>query len=184
MKPLDLSGIAVLSNQTNTLYIAAGSNPSTPSPPPTYRHGPRSDTEKVFDIDRQLDESLSEFDGKLLREKRLLDDLEDTTKGEGSSTDGESEGKSPGQLSSEGKLADPASRPEEQTKTTSSERKNAGQSERHGSDPDPIPPDIPDGKDDDIVARQIREAAESEQDPALRNKLWDEYRKYKQNTGP
>ncbi len=41
------------------------------------------------------------------------------------------------------------------------------------------PPDIPDGKDDDIVARQLREAAENEQDPELREKLWEEYRKYK-----
>jgi hypothetical protein len=44
------------------------------------------------------------------------------------------------------------------------------------------PPDIPDGKDDDIVARQLREAAENEQDPDLREKLWEEYRKYKQRT--
>ncbi len=44
------------------------------------------------------------------------------------------------------------------------------------------PPDIPDGKDDDIVARQLREAAENEQDPALREKLWEEYRKYKNRT--
>ena len=45
-----------------------------------------------------------------------------------------------------------------------------------------IPSDIPDGRDDDVVARQIREAAENETDPALREKLWDEYRKYKQGT--
>ncbi len=43
-----------------------------------------------------------------------------------------------------------------------------------------VPQDIPDGSDDDVVARQIREAAENETDPALREKLWDEYRKYKQ----
>ncbi|TNE76428.1 MAG: hypothetical protein EP334_08395 [Gammaproteobacteria bacterium] len=43
-----------------------------------------------------------------------------------------------------------------------------------------IPANIPDGSDDDIVARQIREAAMKEQDPVLREKLWDEYRKYKQ----
>jgi hypothetical protein len=42
------------------------------------------------------------------------------------------------------------------------------------------PPDVGDGSDDDIVARQIRRLAESEPDPALREKLWDEYRKYKQ----
>jgi hypothetical protein len=46
----------------------------------------------------------------------------------------------------------------------------------------PTPPDIPDGKDDDIVARQLREAAENEQDPELRDKLWEEYRKYKNRT--
>ena len=33
--------------------------------------------------------------------------------------------------------------------------------------------------DDDVVARQLREAAMREPDPAIREKLWDEYRKYK-----
>ncbi len=44
-----------------------------------------------------------------------------------------------------------------------------------------VPEDIPDGDDDDLIARQIREAAERETDPELRDKLWDEYRKYKNN---
>jgi hypothetical protein len=43
----------------------------------------------------------------------------------------------------------------------------------------PVPEDVGDGSDDDVVARQIREAAEREKDPELREKLWDEYRKYK-----
>ena len=34
--------------------------------------------------------------------------------------------------------------------------------------------------DDDIVARQLREAAEKETDPALKKKLWEEYRRYKE----
>ena len=46
----------------------------------------------------------------------------------------------------------------------------------------PPPPDIPDGSDDDVVARQLREAAQNEPDPQLRDKLWDEYRKYKKGT--
>lgn len=33
--------------------------------------------------------------------------------------------------------------------------------------------------DDDIVARQLREAAEKETNPELKEKLWNEYRKYK-----
>jgi hypothetical protein len=40
------------------------------------------------------------------------------------------------------------------------------------------PEDIPSGDDDDVVARQLREAAMREPDPELREKLWDEYRKY------
>lgn len=35
------------------------------------------------------------------------------------------------------------------------------------------------GKDDDIVMRQIREAAEQETDPVMKEKLWDEYRRLK-----
>lgn len=42
----------------------------------------------------------------------------------------------------------------------------------------PPPEDIPSGRDDDVVARQIREAAMSEPDPELREALWDEYRRY------
>jgi hypothetical protein len=41
------------------------------------------------------------------------------------------------------------------------------------------PSGLPDGRDDDIVARQLREAAQRESDPVLQAKLWDEYRKYK-----
>ena len=33
--------------------------------------------------------------------------------------------------------------------------------------------------DDDIVAKQLREAALAEEDPELRERLWEEYRKYK-----
>ena len=36
--------------------------------------------------------------------------------------------------------------------------------------------------DDDIVARQLREAAEKETDPELKEKLWKEYEDYKRNT--
>jgi hypothetical protein len=37
-------------------------------------------------------------------------------------------------------------------------------------------------EDDDIVARQLREAAENETDPELKEKLWKEYEDYKKNT--
>lgn len=37
-------------------------------------------------------------------------------------------------------------------------------------------------EDDDIVARQLREAAENETDPELKEKLWKEYEEYKKTT--
>jgi hypothetical protein len=37
----------------------------------------------------------------------------------------------------------------------------------------------PPSDDDDIVARQLREAAERETDPEMREKLWEEYERYK-----
>lgn len=42
-----------------------------------------------------------------------------------------------------------------------------------------VPEDIPDAANDDVLAQQIRRAAENEPDPEKRAKLWDEYRKYK-----
>lgn len=37
-------------------------------------------------------------------------------------------------------------------------------------------------EDDDIVARQLREAAENETDPELKEELWKEYEEYRKNT--
>ncbi len=62
--------------------------------------------------------------------------------------------------------------------STSTERsgdKNA--SDRDGANVANIPDDIPiDGSGDDMVAEQIREMAMQEQDPVLREALWEEYR--------
>lgn len=49
--------------------------------------------------------------------------------------------------------------------------------------PPDIPKDIPDGQDDNVVARQLREAAMKEKDPELRARLWEEYRRYKKSIG-
>jgi hypothetical protein len=53
-----------------------------------------------------------------------------------------------------------------------------GEFDNRGQPAYPVPEDIPDGSDDDVVARQLREAAMSESDAELREKLWDEYRNY------
>ena len=42
--------------------------------------------------------------------------------------------------------------------------------------------EIPDGNDDDVIARRLRKAAAQETDPELKDKLWKEYVEYKKNT--
>ena len=46
------------------------------------------------------------------------------------------------------------------------------------SPPTPVGVDTADARDDDVIARQLREAAIAETDPELREKLWEEYRRY------
>ena len=41
------------------------------------------------------------------------------------------------------------------------------------------PDDIPAADNDSVFEKQIREAAENESDPEIRERLWNEYRKYK-----
>ena len=54
--------------------------------------------------------------------------------------------------------------------------------EKQGEMPDFKKEDVGDGSDDDVVARQLREAAETETDPVLKKQLWEEYKKYKNVT--
>jgi hypothetical protein len=79
-------------------------------------------------------------------------------------------------------------------RATGSSRSGGGQGGRETtSEPEGMPPtdadssrvpeDVGDGRDDDIVARQLREAAMAEEDPAIREKLWEEYRRYKRGGG-
>ena len=69
--------------------------------------------------------------------------------------------------------------------TSSEHIPNVSHPERRSQPPDPNRPtivisqsDVPDAKDDDVVARQLREAALAEKDPELREALWDELRRY------
>ena len=53
-----------------------------------------------------------------------------------------------------------------------------GEGGEAGSEPIiPIPEDVGDGRSDDIVLRQVRDAAMKERNAELREKLWDEYRR-------
>lgn len=53
---------------------------------------------------------------------------------------------------------------------------NAPKAPRKGAG---VPNDVADARDDDIISRQLREAAMQEEDPEIREKLWEDYRRYK-----
>ena len=165
-----------------------------------------TDEEKIALLDAELGSSMSEFDEKLLREQRELAEksrsastgeaVEGAERGSGTSGEaaegggqqsgGEADGKSgdggaeSGQQAGaeeQGEAGGQAAEGDDQMASAGG-ASDGGRHTGHTS----TPPDIPDGKDDDIVARQLHEAAEEEQDPELREKLWEEYRKYKKRT--
>ncbi len=154
----------------------------TPHTQPAALPATKTEEEKALELNQKLNKSLSTFDGKLLKERQILQDQQpsgsrrgtqgdmDTTDTLGSGSEGESiSGETPG--------GSPGTEEKPQGVT------QGGRSTRQRGGVPPTPPDIPDGKDDDIIARQLREAAENETDPALREKLWEEYRKYKRGGG-
>jgi len=165
--------------------------------------------DKLAALDHELDESLSEFDELLLKEldlirarsaekmrdlaeeaaeaaKRLREkgiDVETSSSSESSEESGQKEG-----TQKEGTDADPAESGTE--KQTDTQKSNDGQegtagksSEEPGEGSTGERKRYGSGEDDDIVARQLREAAENETDPELKEKLWKEYEAYKKNTG-
>jgi len=162
--------------------------------------------DKVTVLDRQLDRSLAEFDEMLLEELDLIqtkssEKLQDLAqeaavaaqrlrdKGIEIDTDSKAETADSRQDSSEepketekeksGLEAGKENNSEEGRDDTTltdkdKSREGAEGSQRH-------PKNRYDPEDDDIVARQLREAAEKESDPELKEKLWKEYEQYKKN---
>lgn len=161
-----------------------------------------TDREQVATLDRRLNKEMVEFDGMILREREGVKDrenesgastgggLSETGTGygvSGTGPGGGGEGDVPGGVFGSGAVGGAPPMPRETPTGADSGGGNRpldGGDDRagdyqHNVAVAPIPDDIPDGKDDDVVARQLREAAMRETDPELREKLWNEYRKYK-----
>ncbi|MBB6522380.1 hypothetical protein [Pseudoteredinibacter isoporae] len=150
----------------------------------------QSNAERQASLEAELEGSFGRYDGMILRER-------DKVLAEGASRGAEDqlEQEAPGfdgEGGSEGGGGNPYGDPKTQAGGRQQGEEGDGQApnespEQGGAPGAPsgnnlptVPDDIPDGSDDDIVARQIREAAMAEKDPKLREKLWEEYRKYKQ----
>jgi hypothetical protein len=150
-----------------------------------------TDAEEIAALETKLGGSLAEFDQLLLEEARRA-----RTRGAmgGSGLPGGSGGAAAGEnTSKESRAGSKAPGAADPGSGKTAPQRSAGEPGRpggriEGGDPGTAgapaarPPDVGDGSDDDVVARQIRRVAESEPDPELRQKLWDEYRRYKQGT--
>ena len=138
-------------------------------------NGPLTAAEQVAILDRQLEESTRDFDGVIYDEEERQREAARDRAAQTAQTSGSS--------------ADPMEREEPEfgdsgMASAGSGPVGGGVGGRRGPPPVdgakyPPPADIPSGNDDDVVARQLREAAMREPDPAIREKLWAEYRKYK-----
>ena len=148
---------------------AAGQMPRSGSASPAS-----TDAEKKQSLGEELDQGFAEFDRLILSEQQA------------SSERAEQEGHG-GFLEDDDLLAEgdhaqaPAAEPLQTAMVASDPASIEGEMDIPTRSHSQVPPDLVDASGDDIIARQLREAAMKEQDPELREKLWDEYRKYKRD---
>lgn len=143
--------------------------------------------EQIAVLDAELLGGLGDFDEMLLREQERVraetptSDAADAANGGGASAgDGAAQAGSAGGNEPSDSGADAQRQNGGEASAARGQGMGRGASGKGGRQG--MPPGIPDGSDDDVVARQLREAAEKETSPALKEKLWEEYRKYKEGT--
>jgi hypothetical protein len=145
-------------------------------------------------IDKRLDDSLGTFDSEIRKEQEKNAQERDarnaanagTTQNESTDDDdSEEEGDlaSGGSASTEGPdKGERKSRPGDlKSEKDRKKSEGAGSNGAQGNSGGDAKTEIPDGSDDDVVARRLRKAAENETDPELKEKLWKEYVEYKKN---
>ena len=138
------------------------------------------DAERAEELGAELDKSVGEFDEALADEQREISSVGRNTEGFGSGSSGsggtislgeQAAGASGGSGGGSGGAGGAAGSSE----TESGPLDGMSDQDIRARTPD----DIDATTYDDIVARQLREAAIAEDDPELRERLWEEYRKYK-----
>ena len=157
---------------------------SGPTQPEGESAAARTEDERVAILDRELEEGLREYDERIHEEFEKAQ--AERQAHEPASGDGpdpapglEEDGPAQGPNEDAGPVAK-AEPPQPETGADPENREERAQDRLgKGTHSVPLPADLPSGDDDDVVARQLREAALKEQDPVLREKLWDEYRAYK-----
>ena len=142
----------------------------------------RSSTEMTRELDEELRESLGEFDEAMIRGPiRVGDRRGNAPAGRGYEPDGYGDpaGAPAGDAAASATEPTSAAGQDSDNDNTQNESEHAALGDRGKNAPSEKKRDADMVDDDDIVARQLREAAEKETDPALKEKLWEEYRRYK-----
>jgi len=154
--------------------------------------------EQISELDESLITALGRFDDMLLKEQESIATHVPSQRESGSGSPG-GIGATAGNGTKEGDGGDAAGRKDshsgEAGKESSSQNekgvegsKDSQQGVGAGNGTQETVPESSssdkqlDARDDDVVARQLREAAEKETDPEVKKKLWEEYRKYKEGT--
>jgi hypothetical protein len=157
--------------------------------------------DQVAELDRQLTASLSQFDAMLLKEMETIETrsaakMRDLAQ-EAAEAAKRLKEKGIDLGTPESESSDEASQQEKTGDNETASEKSDSETEAGDVDDTVASGDRPKGQgpgpkdnrgsryskeDDDIVARQLREAAENETDPELKEKLWKEYEEYKKNT--
>jgi hypothetical protein len=175
-------------------------SPSTQKPAPDPSEPkrdfkiPEEEADRVAALDRRLKESLASFDEMLLKEMdkiraasgekmrglareaaaaaREIKESDEKRQGEKGSQGGNAERAQGTSKDRDSEVQGAQTRTEDRPSGSTSGKED---STRLTSRPDSS------AQDDDIVARQLREAAEKETDPVLKEKLWKEYEEYKKS---
>jgi hypothetical protein len=132
----------------------------------------------VAALDGELARSLREFDGKLLEEQKLLDQQRETAAEAAAAAVGGGGGGGSGGGASGVPVGEADAARSEAGAAVSSQKELDEETIAART-----PSDLSDDSDDDVVARQLREAALREEDPELRERLWQEYRDYRKSGG-
>src|SRR5204863_2512886 len=155
--------------------------------------------ERRAGLDKRLDDSLGSFDAGLRTEQQRVAQERDTRRaaaagsaaaeGQGADKSADKSADTSGSAGTEVPAPDDKPSGTHRRGDASRRRDTSGdlKSEKASKKPDDnagngaSAREIPDGSDDDVVARRLRQAAEQETDPELKEKLWQEYIDYKRN---
>jgi hypothetical protein len=148
-------------------------SPALIAPAPINQAAEQTGAEATQALDAELFAGLGEFDEMLLREQERVKAATPRSDAGGGGGGGAGSSSADTGMTEQ---ADPG------TTAGATYGEGAGPGSPQSPGKTSAPPGTPDGSDDDVVARQLREAAEKETDPELKKKLWEEYRKYKDGT--